>query len=82
MNALKKLVVFSASAVSKVPWLFNSIKFFVHLVPPLEKRIVGVLYPYSVPVSELEGGPSGETVLLNEHGMFVYEKIKFRLESI
>lgn len=75
MNFIKNFIISCAKRLHKISWIYETIKFFVHLVPPLEKKIVGILYPGSVPV--FKSYDCDDSDIMSEYGRFVYEKIKF-----
>ncbi len=71
----KKIIKFSAKVASHFPWFINFIKKVIHLIPPLEAKVLSIIeHP-------LLSTTTKETLILTEDGQKIYDELMMRIEK-
>lgn len=75
ITILKNFIKFSAKIASHFPWFTNFVKKVIHLIPPLESKVLSIIAPSSV-----NNAPK-ETLILTEDGQKIYDELMMRIEK-
>ena len=70
----KKIIKFFATVASHFPWFTNFIKKAIHLIPPLEAKVLSIIDHPSLKDTK-------EELLLTEDGQKIYDELMMRIEK-
>lgn len=74
ITILKQIIKFSAKVASHFPWFTKFIKKVIHLVPPLEAKVLSIIDPASL-------NNTKEELILTEEGHKIYDELMMRIEK-
>ncbi len=72
---IKQIINFFAKIASHFPWCITFVKKVIHLIPPLEVKVLSIIDPSSV-----NNAPT-EKLILTEDGQKIYDELMMRIEK-
>ncbi len=75
VDMFKNFIKFSAKIASHFPWFINFVKKMIHLIPPLESKVLSIIDPSSV------NNTPKEDLILTEDGQKIYDELMMRIEK-
>lgn len=78
ITILKQIIKFSATVASHFPWFTKFIKKVIHLVPPLEAKVLSIIAPSSV--NNIVNNHK-EELIFTEEGQKIYDELIMRIEK-
>ncbi len=78
ITILKQIIKFSATVASHFPWFTKFIKKVIHLVPPLEAKVLSIIAPSSV--NNIVNNHK-EELIFTEEGQKIYDELMMRIEK-
>ena len=74
ITIFKNFIKFSATTASHFPWFTNFIKKMIHLIPPLEAKVLSMIDHPSLNTTK-------ETLILTDEGQKIYDELMMRIEK-
>lgn len=74
VDMLKQIIKFFAKIASHFPWFITFVKKVIHLIPPLESKVLSIIDTSSVNATK-------EELILTEEGQKIYDELMRRMEK-